>query len=145
MVTGGEWVRDDDNVVRPYLWAHTIQPDGQAVREGFLVDSGADCSQFSYRFVARLGIDLTSVQTRHAVVGVGGQSQVILIDKRLVFETTDGGTITVNGPFFGSTEPDELDVSILGRDVLGNFDVIISRRRNEVLLLVGNHAYAITG
>jgi len=68
-----------------------------------------------------------------------------LIDKRLVFETTDGGTITVNGPFFGSTEPDELDVSILGRDVLGNFDVIISRRRNEVLLLVGNHAYAITG
>jgi hypothetical protein len=32
---------------------------------------------------------------------------------------------------------------ILGRDVLDNFDVILSRRRNEVLLLAPNHHYEV--
>jgi hypothetical protein len=35
-------------------------------------------------------------------------------------------------------------VSILGRDVLDNFDVIVSRRRDEVLLLAPNHRYEVS-
>ncbi len=33
------------------------------------------------------------------------------------------------------------DMSILGRDVLDHFDLLLSRRRNEVLLLATNHRY----
>ena len=35
------------------------------------------------------------------------------------------------------------DLSILGRDVLNHFDLILSRRRNEVLLLAPNHHYRV--
>jgi hypothetical protein len=42
------------------------------------------------------------------------------------------------------TESTATDLSILGRDVLDNFDVITSRRRNAVLLLAGNHRFQIT-
>jgi hypothetical protein len=34
-------------------------------------------------------------------------------------------------------------MSILGRDVLDHFDLIESRRRNEVLLLAQNHQYRV--
>jgi hypothetical protein len=34
-------------------------------------------------------------------------------------------------------------MSILGRDVLNHFDLILSRRRNEVLLVAPNHQYRI--
>ena len=35
------------------------------------------------------------------------------------------------------------DMSILGRDVLNHFDLILSRRRSEVLLLAPNHQYRV--
>ena len=35
------------------------------------------------------------------------------------------------------------DLSILGRDVLDNFDVLLSRRRGQVLLLAPNHQYQV--
>ena len=43
-------------------------------------------------------------------------------------------------PFTDSTATDR---SILGRDVLNHFDVILSRRQNEVLLLAPNHSYRV--
>ena len=145
MVIAGEWVCDEDNVVRPYLWAHVTLPDGQDIHERFIVDSGADCCQLSYRLLVRLGIDVTAGGMRHALVGVGGRADLILIAAKLVFETMDGRTITVDGPYLGSTDPAALDLSFLGRDVLANFDLILSRRRNEVLVLGGQHTYAVTG
>ena len=34
-------------------------------------------------------------------------------------------------------------MSILGREILDHFDVILSRRRNEVLLLTKEHSYRV--
>ena len=49
------------------------------------------------------------------------------------------GTLQVEfATFIDSTAT---DLSILGRDVLNHFDLILSRRRNEVLLLASNHQY----
>jgi hypothetical protein len=50
----------------------------------------------------------------------------------------------VRGEFAAFTDPTATDLSILGRDVLENFDVITSRRSSAVLLLAGNHRYLIT-
>jgi hypothetical protein len=63
----------------------------------------------------------------------------------LIFETASRTSITVNGPYLASTDPHAMDISLLGRDILANFDVILSRLKNEVLLLAGNHGYSVTG
>jgi hypothetical protein len=42
-----------------------------------------------------------------------------------------------------SGDPTATDLSVLGRDVLDNFDLVISRRRNEILLLAPRHQYRI--
>ena len=49
----------------------------------------------------------------------------------------------LRGEFAGFTDPTATDLSILGRDVLDHFDVLISRRRNEILLLAPRHRYRI--
>ena len=48
-------------------------------------------------------------------------------------------------PASRSARPTATDLSILGRDVLNHFDVILSRRNNEVLLLAPNHRYRVEG
>lgn len=48
------------------------------------------------------------------------------------------------GTFAGLLDPTASDSDILGRDVLGIFDVIVSRPRDQVLLLHPPHAYQIT-
>jgi hypothetical protein len=37
------------------------------------------------------------------------------------------------------------DFSILGRDVLDNFDLIIARKRGNIHLLAPNHRYHVSG
>jgi hypothetical protein len=49
----------------------------------------------------------------------------------------------IQGDIWAFTDPAASDMSILGRDVLDHFDVIVSRRNNEVLLLATNHQYQI--
>ena len=51
--------------------------------------------------------------------------------------------VRVRGEFAGFTDPTATDLSILGRDVLDHFDVLISRRHNEILLLAPRHRYRI--
>lgn len=145
MVIGGKWVADDDTVVRPYIWAHVGPGDGEPAHERFLVDTGADASRLSFGLMAQLGPAVRAEAIRHSLVGVGGRVEAALVNARIVFETADGRAVTINGPYLAATAASELDVSILGRDVLSNFDVILSRRRNEVLLVAGSHGYAVTG
>jgi hypothetical protein len=60
------------------------------------------------------------------------------------FLRADGGPARVRGDMAAFTDPTATDLSILGRDVLDHFDVIIRRRRNEVILLAGNHQYHVS-
>ena len=43
----------------------------------------------------------------------------------------------------GFIDPTATDLSVLGRDVLNHFDLIISRRQNEIFLLTPRHQYHI--
>ena len=51
--------------------------------------------------------------------------------------------IFMRGEFAAFTDRSATDLSILGRDVLNHFELILSRRRNEVLLLAPNHHYRV--
>jgi hypothetical protein len=80
-----------------------------------------------------------------AYQGIGGASPIVVVTTVLEFARADGGTARVSGQFAAFTDPQATDMSILGRDVLDHFDVILSRRRDEVLLLAPAHAYSVAG
>ena len=59
----------------------------------------------------------------------------MLVATALEFRAADGGAARVRGEFAAFTDPLATDLSVLGRDVLDNFDLILSRRHDEILLL----------
>lgn len=75
--------------------------------------------------------------------GIGGHAGFVVVQTIVELTRDDGVPAIVRGQFSAFTDPRASDLSILGRDVLDNFDVIISRRRNEGLLLAPNHHYQV--
>ena len=145
MVIAGLWRLEEDGITRPLIEIEVSVAGNNAVNEWFLVDSGADCTVFTSRLLARLALGLDALGVGSQLLGLGGESESVVFEATLQLETIEGGTAAISGKFLAATTPMALDVSILGRDVLANFDVIVSRRRNDVLLLASNHAYAVTG
>jgi hypothetical protein len=76
--------------------------------------------------------------------GIGGNNAFVVVHAILEFTRDDGGPARVRGQVAAFTDPLATDFNILGRDILDNFDVILSRPRNAVLLLAPHHQYSIT-
>lgn len=142
MLVAGYWETDDDGFVRPMIDAKVAGTDENLVTDDFLVDTGADRTVFSAALLTRLDL-ATRPSTESELSGIGGTKECVLVDTALEFSRDDGGPVRVRGEFAAFTDPEATDVSILGRDVLDNFDVIVSRRRNEVLLLAPPHQYSV--
>jgi hypothetical protein len=140
----GSWLLCEDGVTRPTVRAQVLAADGTLVSEDFLVDLAADRSVFSAVLQTRLGLPTDPSPAGEALVGISGASTYVLVTSLVEFTRDDGGTARVRGQFAVFTDRQATDVSILGRDVLDLFDVICSRRRNEVLLLAGSHQYHVT-
>lgn len=143
MLVTGEWHLRDDGMVRPRMRAKVLGSDSKPVSENFLIDSGADHTVFSATLLARLRLPARSAEPGFTLSGIGGTSEFVLVTTILEFIRDDGGLVRVRGEFAGFTDLTATDVSVLGRDVLDNFDLIISRRRNEILLLAPRHRYHI--
>jgi hypothetical protein len=143
MLIVGEWQVGDDGVTRPIVRANVFGADGRSVTDDFLVDSGADRTVFSATLMARLQLLARSAQPGLALSGIGGERAFVVVTTVIEFPCGDGGPVRVRGEFAGFTDPTVTDLSILGRDVLDHFDVLISRRRNEILLLAPRHRYHI--
>lgn len=75
--------------------------------------------------------------------GITGDSGYVTIRSAIEFRRDDGGAAKVGGEFLGLTDPSASDICVLGRDVTDNFDLILSRRRDEVLLLAPRHQYQV--
>ena len=86
---------------------------------------------------------LALVADGSVLLGIGGVGASVLVKTVLVLTQDNGGKVHMPGEFAAFTDPAATDLSILGRDVLNHFDVIQSRRRNEVLLLAHNHQYRV--
>jgi len=63
----------------------------------------------------------------------------------LAFPRPGAVPITINGQFAVFTEPGAIDMCVLGRDVMGHFDLIVSWRHDAVQLLGGHHRFAVAG
>jgi hypothetical protein len=143
MLIAGEWLLCADGARRPTVRAQVLAADGKKHSEYFLIDSGADRTVFSASLAARLQWPPQSPPAGTGLVGVGGSTGFVLVTTRVEFTRDDGGPAGVQGQFAAFTDPGATDLSVLGRDVLDLFDVLLSRRRDQVLLLAPNHSYQV--
>ena len=145
MVIAGEWRLGDDGVIRPAMCAKALAADGPYHVEVFLVDSCADRTVFSASLLAKLQLSPNTSVPGFGLKGIGGDSPFVLVSTVVEFTRDGGGPVHVRGEFAAFTDPAATDLSILGRDVLDLFDVIVSRRRSEVRFLAGHHQYRVEG
>ncbi len=143
MLIAGEWLLCEDGVNRPVVRGKAQAADGTMHAEWFLVDTGADRTVLCADFVKQLGLSATAPPPGWGLTGVGGEQGFVVLSTVLEFTRADGGPARVRGDFAAFVAASATDFPILGPDVLDNFDVILSRRRNEMLLLAPNHQYRV--
>ncbi len=139
----GEWLLADDGVTRPVVEADVQAVDGGFLREEFLIDCGADRTVFSETLLRKLGFSPSPAPEDLVLEGVGGESGFVVVRTVIKLPTDDGRVANMRGEFAAFTDPMAAELSILGRDVLNCFDLILSYPRKEVLLLAGDHHYRI--
>ena len=143
MVIAGSWQLCDDGLTRPVLRATIQASDGTLIADDFLIDSGADRTVFSAALMVRPQLPSRSLNSGTALCGIGGQAESVLVNATVQFLTRAGLPVRIHGEFSAFTDPTATDLSILGRDILDHFDLIISRRQNEVLMIAADQRYRV--
>lgn len=136
------WLRCDDGITRPVVEGRILGAHDRAHVERFLVDSGADRTVLSAAILESLSLPM-NVSDNSALCGIGGQAASAIVTTVIEFLAEGATPVKFRGQFAAFTQADMVDLSVLGRDVLNHFDVILSRRNDEVLLLTPNHRYAV--
>ena len=137
----GEWLQCDDGIVRPVMKAE-IEANGGAWRSmELLVDTGADRTVLSVNVLESLNLATTTPQD--GIGGVGGLVESVMVNTRIRLTRDDGRTATFRGEYAACVEQETLDMSVLGRDILELFAVIVDRPSAVVALLGGRHRYVI--
>lgn len=144
MQIDGRWMEFDDGETRPVVRVNVTGGSGQLQLDDFLIDTGADRTVLSAGLLSELRLPVDLPPSGAALRGIGGDTGMVLITTTLEFTTDRIQPARVRGRFAAFTDRAATDVSILGRDVLDNFDVIVSRRRGEVLLLALDHHYQVS-
>lgn len=139
----GEWYECDDGVVRPVLRCEVLSANQSWQNMPFLIDTGADRTVFRAEVVAQLGLKQSSA--RGQLGGVGGNVESVAVTTQFRMLRDDGGFATFRGVFAAFTRPETLDMSVLGRDLLDLFTLVVDREGNVLSLLRDRHRYFITG
>lgn len=141
MRINGEWLECDDGFVRPVIRGAILNVHRDWEPALFLVDTGADCTVFSAAILDVLGFDSSASDSRLA--GIGGIVNSVKIDTQLRLSRDDGGIATFRGEYAAFTQLEAIDMSILGRDILEMFAVIVDRPSGVVTLIREHHRYSI--
>jgi hypothetical protein len=141
MHISGEWHLCDDGVERPVIHGEVQASDGSWVLTPFLTDVGADCTVLCADTLAEPG--LPAVTHRGRLGGLGGVVAPVVVETTIQFTQTQGGEVTFRGQFSAVTDPEALDMNVLGRDITDLFAVIVDRPGDRVCLLRERHRYAI--
>lgn len=141
MRINGQWFECDDGFVRPVVRGEILNADGRWEPAVFLVDTGADCTVFSAAILDVLGFDATAAEER--LGGVGGVVESVRISTQIRLPRDDGGTAIFRGEYAAFTQLEALDMSVLGRDIMEMFAVLVDRSGDVVTLIRQPHRYAI--
>jgi hypothetical protein len=142
MLIPGRWGVSEDGIVRPVIIADVLAADGSWLSAEFLVDIGADRTVFMAPTLKSLA--LPHLPAPSQLGGVGGAASTVSVGTHIRFAVDGGGTITFQGTFAAFTNPDALDMNVLGRDIINLFAVIVDRPGNLVCMIGKGHRYAIT-
>src|SRR6266511_2366129 len=115
MLISGEWAVGDDGVSRPVIRGEVETTSGDWIAARFLVDTGADRTVFSADVLKDLG--LPPLVTPDRLEGVGGRAASVVVETRIRLLREDGTTVLFRGQYAALTDPDALDISVLGRDL----------------------------
>ncbi|HBI41328.1 MAG TPA: hypothetical protein DDY78_00530 [Planctomycetales bacterium] len=140
MRINGRWLPDAEGTMRPTVLLRVRARNGGWRAIDFLVDTGADRTVFTENLVTALGLPSSPAVL---LSGVGGLAPSVWVQTSLRLGRDDGGTVTFTSHFVGFTAPSALDMSLLGRDVLNFFAVIVDKPNNIVCLLAERHQYTI--
>jgi hypothetical protein len=141
MLCEGEWLQCDDGITRPILLATVLKSDGEWWGIKFLLDTGADRTVFSANMLDML--KLPRITPDDQISGVGGLVDSVDVTTQIRLQRDDGHWITLRGTYAACTQYEALDMSVLGRDVLSIFAVIVDRPGDRVVLLHGGDSYMI--
>jgi len=135
--------RIHEGAFRPFITGYIRRGNGKWVKCSFLLDSGADETFLHYRSIGILGIDISRIEVRDDVGGIGGYGVPYFrhpIDLKLV--SAEGNAI-FSGDVNVFLDPHATRFPILGRDVLDHFTVLFDRAREQILLLKRPDTYQI--
>jgi hypothetical protein len=141
MRINGSWSRCDDGVIRPVIRGEILAADGRWLQIDFLVDTGADKTALDGATWKRFG--LRTARPAYEIGGVGGTSESVFAETQVRLFQEGGKDILISGPFIAFTNLETLDMSVLGRDFLDYFAIIVDRPRDVVCLLGQRHSYKI--
>lgn len=139
----GRWHLFDDGKMRPVVDAAVLNAAGNWEKVMFLLDAGADRTLFDATLLSALSPLALPTDESPLLGGVGGRAEAIFVQTRLEFIRDDGKPVTIKGSFGVFTKMTDCDVSVLGRDVTDNFDVIYSFPKRQVTLLAPPHTFII--
>ena len=137
----GQWLVCDDGVMRPVISGEILAGNGSWEKSEFLVDTGADRTVFSAATLAKVGLQPLAIQERMS--GVGGMTDAVIVETQIQLTREDAGKVVFRGQYAAVTELEALDISVLGRDIIGLFAAIVDRLHDVVCLLGQRHRYTI--
>lgn len=137
----GKWLLCEDEIVRPVIRGELLSGNGSWKPVEFLVDVGADRTVLDAATLLDLG--LNPLEPEEGISGLGGETNSVIVETQLHLRRETGAQVTFNSRFTAVTDPTALDLSVLGRDILDLFALIVDRPGNIVCLLSQRHRYVI--
>ena len=137
----GQWLTCDDGEIRPVFRGDVLGSDGKWHVFEFLVDTGADRTVFCASVLKTLKLPILSSTSQ--VGGLGGIANTVALNAQLRLTRDDGTKASFRSEYAALTEVDALDMSVLGRDILDMFALIVDRRADILAILGGQHRYRI--
>ena len=125
MRISGLWYLCDDGMVRPVIRGEIEAADGSWVYAPFLVDTGADRTVFSAEISNALR--LRAVESSDRLSGVGGVADSVVVETAIRFTHDEANKAIFRSRFAAFIHPEALDMSVLGRDILNLFALIVDR------------------
>lgn len=141
MLINGEWLLCDDGIERPVIRGEILSGAGFWRSLEFLVDTGADRTILSANVFESLHLPFTAPTEQ--IGGVGGMVKSIVLTTQIRLTCEDATKAVFRGDYAACTEYESLDMSVLGRDIMAQFAVLVDRSKDMVCLLRERHSFNI--
>jgi predicted aspartyl protease len=141
MQINGEWLLCDDGIERPAIRGEILSDNSSWRAVEFLVDTGADRTILSANVFESLNLRFTALDGQ--IGGVGGMVKSVGITTQIRLTCDDTTKVAFRGEYAACIEYESLDMSVLGRDIMAHFAVIVDRSKDMVCLLRERHSFNI--